>query len=284
MITRGKWLAGILGVIAVVYQVGARTILALPAWTSLVVVSLVSYALISLHKRETIQPGLKEIHGLHALSFTSTSAWSAHLTRKSWEEKTRSTPLYKLASDKTNSVVDKIFALIKSSFILPWYSRISPSPAFPNAVDILIRQVLVDLVDRSESVDWATLSVSKILPRLTDHVHHFRSVEHLSSTSTPQPKESLPLPLPRNPHPAIARQAHMSSGGQLPPIEAHFRSMVSRVLESVLPESGKSNVVQTMVREVVLGSVLLPCFELLCDADFWNRQFEERGGRYLHEQ
>jgi hypothetical protein len=29
---------------------------------------------------------------------------------------------------------------------------------------------------------------------------------------------------------------------------------------------------------------LMPVFDMLCDSDFWNRQIDERGGRYLHEQ
>jgi hypothetical protein len=39
-----------------------------------------------------------------------------------------------------------------------------------------------------------------------------------------------------------------------------------------------------MVREVILGTVMMPVFDMLCDSDFWNRQIDEKGGQYLHEQ
>jgi sorting nexin-25 len=60
--------------------------------------------------------------------------------------------------------------------------------------------------------------------------------------------------------------------------------LLERALESALPENDRSEVVKTMVREVMLGAVMMPVFDMLCDSDFWNRQIDEKGGQYLHEQ
>jgi sorting nexin-25 len=177
------------------------------------------------------------------------------------------------------------FELIIASFILPWFTRISPSRAFPNAVETLLRSFLTDIVRLAEQVDWSALLVSRIIPIITEHIHHYRSVEHLSSsTTTSAPNTSLPLPLPPRPHPALARQDHVPVGIASPFIEAHLREWLRRVLERSLPEKDRSEVVLTIAREITLGAVLLPSFDMLCDSDFWNRQIEEKGGRYLHEQ
>ena len=225
-------------------------------------------------------------HGLITLAFTTPSAWSAVLTRQAWEESTdggRLPNLHRSASKQLNQRLDGIFALIRSSFILPWYTRISPSTSFPNAVEILIRQVLGDVVKRAETVDWSTVLVSRIIPIVTDHVHHFRAVEHLSSTSAaPSPNAALPLPLPANAHTALSEQSHVSSGAPL--VEAHFRSTLGRVFDEALPETERSEVVRTIVKEVGIGAILMPCFDMICESDFWNRQIDEKGGRYLHEQ
>ena len=122
---------------------------------------------------------------------------------------------------------------------------------------------------------------------ITDHLHHFRSIEHLASTSLPSITPAnpvLPLPLPKGHHKALTTQLHLPTEGMSPTIESHLRGLVANMLEHILPEQDRTDVVRTIVQEVVLGSVLGTVFEMLCDSDFWNRQIDERGGRYLHEQ
>ncbi|OCF31087.1 hypothetical protein I316_07218 [Kwoniella heveanensis BCC8398] len=222
---------------------------------------------------------------LRPLRFTTPAAWSAVLTRQTWEDTPPPfTPVHRSASYELNIRLDGFLSLIKRHFILPWYERISPSAAFPHAVEGLIRHVLADFSGRAEDVDWSNIVVSKILPLVTDHFQHYRSIEHLSSSSTgPSPNPALPLPLPRKSHPALSVQPHTSSGIS-PSIEAHFRQTLERVLRRCIPEKDQSEVVSTLVKELVLGAILLPVFDMMCDADFWNRQIDEKGGRYLHEQ
>ncbi|WVF70538.1 hypothetical protein IAT40_005329 [Kwoniella sp. CBS 6097] len=230
-------------------------------------------------------PSARLKRALRPLRFTTPAAWSAALTRQSWEERPSPfTPVHRSASYELNIRLDGFLSLINQHFVLPWYERISPSPAFPHAVEGLIRHILSDVSGRAEAVDWSNVMVSRILPLVTDHFQHYRTIEHLSSSSAePSPNPALPLPLPRRSHPALSAQPHTSSGVS-PSVEAHFRKTLERVLGRCTPEKDQSEVVSTLVRELLLGAVLLPVFDMMCDADFWNRQIDEKGGKYLHEQ
>lgn len=223
---------------------------------------------------------------LRSLTFTTPSAWSAVLTRQTWEEQSnhRNEPtLLTHSPEAVRAALDNLLRLIQRHFILPWYARISPSPAFPNSTDNLIRHVLVNLIKQGESVDWSSILVSRMTPIVKDHLQNYRLVEYLAPSSQ-DVKNALPLPLPTKAHPALSSQDHTSLSGTSPLVEVHLRDQVERIVNQVLPDSDRSEVVKVLVREIVLGAVLLPVFDMLCDPDFWNRQIDDRGGRYLHEQ
>lgn len=278
------YLLSSLGVILLALTIPLRAVLALPLWLAFVVVVLFIAGVIRLVRApQRISPSYRRRHGLATLAFTTPSAWSAVETRHQWEETAQSSAI---EQTPVSSRLNTIFRLIKTSLILPWYDRISPSSAFPNAVETLIRQAIGNVAShRADQVDWSTLFVSRIIPIITDHVHHYRSVEHLSSTSaTPTPNASLPLPLPPSPHPAFRQEAHISTKAPLVQIEAHFRDMLEQIMSEILPDESGALVVQTMVREILLCTIILPVFEMMCDADFWNRQIDEKAGQYLHEQ
>ena len=265
-----------------------QSLVFLPQCASLLAVAITSWTLyIVLRSERQLSPSHTRRCGLPALAFTTPSAWSAVIMKNQWEESTSSGPsgkrYHSAATDSLNKRLDSVFELIRESFILPWYNRISPSSSFPNAIDDLLHQVLSELADHSEHADWAEILVSKIIPTLTDHLRHYRSVEHLSSTG-PSPNAALPLPLPLKSHAALSQQAQVSAKMSLAPVESHLRSVLERVVHGLLPEKDRSEVVSTVAREILLGTVLLPVFEMLCDSDFWNRQIDEKGGRYLHEQ
>lgn len=227
----------------------------------------------------------RQRRAIRPLVCTTPSAWSAVLTRQTWEEQTtsRSPALLSSAPTAVKAALDRLLELITLHFILPWYSRISPSPAFPNLTDALIRQVIANVINQGEHVDWSSLLVSRVVPIVKDHLQHYRSVENLASSST-NSRTALPLPLPSKAHPAFSSQDHITAPCTSPLIEAHLRTQAERLLGQILPEADQSEVVQLPVREILLGAVLMPVYDMLCDPDFWNRQIDERGGRYLHEQ
>lgn len=177
--------------------------------------------------------------------------------------------------------MQNILLLIRNSFIAPWFTRISPSKDFPSAVDELIGEILLIMVSRTESVDWPTVMVSRLAPIMKDHLRHFRSVEHLASSDPSS--TALSLPLPAQAHKALAgSSASFAASNQA--VEEHLRSITSRILIQVIPDERRTVVIDTLLREIMLGAVIVPLFEMMCEADFWNRQIDERGGQYLKEQ
>lgn len=226
-------------------------------------------------------------HALRSLTFTSPSAWSTVQTQHSWEEAySAGLPASeKSASPALQARLLGIFALVRTAFILPWFDRISPSSAFPDAVEVLVRKVLTDITTRVEKVDWSAVIVSRILPIVETHLHHYRTVEHLTLTSSGRgPDSLLPLPLPAKAHKALSERVHLPSGVFSPSIEAHLRDWLRKILGHAISDGDRTEVVKTLAREIILGAAVLPTFDMICDSDFWNRQIDEKGGRYLHEQ
>lgn len=219
------------------------------------------------------------------LAFAARGSWARVVSVTDSEEKQPFfEAIYGLESTLAVTRIDRLLGLIRKSFIHPWYIRISPGRAFPDAVERNVRHALSQVAHRAEAVDWPSLVVSRILPIAADHFQHYRSIEHLSSPIVASPAASLPLPLPGNAHAALSVRNHISAESNIPTIEDHLRTIVERMLADLLPSTEQSEVVLTIVREIVLGAVLMPVFNMLCDSDFWNRQIDEQGGRYLHQR
>lgn len=224
---------------------------------------------------------------LKQLSFATPSAWSAMLVKQTWEDASdthsKANPAPNLLSARVLLKLAPVLRLIRSSFILPWYSRISPSAAFPNAVDELVLRAIANIAHAGEPVDWSRFIMSRVLPIIKDHLQHYRSVEHLVADQASPSAVDSRLPLPKKAHPALAGLVHAAESSS-PAIESHLRSIVTSLLETALPPDDQSVVVTIIARELLLGSVLFPIFDMLCDGDFWNRTIEDKGGKYLQER
>lgn len=191
-------------------------------------------------------------------------------------------PVHGFEEPKVAARLDAVLRLIRGSFILPWFSKISRAPAFPNKVEGVVRHALGEVAHRVETVDWPSLGVAKVLPIITEHIEHYRTIEHLAASIGTS--DALPLPLPKDAHPAFTQHTHTSAESNIPSIEAHLRGHVERIVDAVVPVEEQSAVLKTIVREIVLGAILMPSFNLLCEPDFWNRQINEQGGKYLHQR
>jgi sorting nexin-25 len=195
-----------------------QTVLLTPAFLAVGCILLVTATIVTAARCEASSGRPKLSHrqsqALRRFNFTTSSAWSAVLTRQTWEESPSPTwriPVRHLQTKSAIARLDAIFDLIKANFISPWYARISPSHAFPDAIEALIRQCLSGAIHQGEQVDWPDVLISRITPLLTAHLQHYRTIEHLSLTLA-TPHNSLPLPLPRispepceedaRPHPA----------------------------------------------------------------------------------
>nr|ODO02731.1 hypothetical protein L204_01470 [Cryptococcus depauperatus CBS 7855] len=254
-------------------------------WVPICVIALLLIAVVVLILRAVAADNQKQIptwrqrQALRSLKFTTSDAWT-HATDDSAKETGLSQSVKDNSAEESslNLALDGLLNLVIQHFIWPWYARISPSPLFPQAVNDLMKQALEEMLDISGKIDWPNVIVSRLLPVVTDHFQHYRSIEHLSSTSSEYP--ALPLPLPSHPHPALS-QSHAPSSIS---IEEHFRKTLKRVLPFIIQEQDQSPLINTIVREILLGAVVLPTFDMLSEGDFWNRQIDEKVGKYLHEQ
>ena len=230
-----------------------------PLWSLAVISALLAYAISSVDRKGPSHSSARLRHALRPLSEATLKP-----TRP---------PLELSSSVRVKSLLHSVLALIRVHFIESWYAHISPAPDLPDNIEVLIRHVLTSLVSRAQDVDWPTFAMSKLLPILTDHIQHFRSVEHLAHTP------ALPLPLPPKAHPALM---HFWSNSDS--VEAHLRDKIALVVDDLLVDTDRSVVVTTIVREVVLGTIFSPILEMLSDGDFWNRQIDEKLGKYIYEQ
>lgn len=216
--------------------------------------------------------------------FATDEAWPQYeqKRREDNDAEPKYPPVHGFEEPKVAARLDAVLRLIRGSFILPWFSEISRAPAFPNKVEGVVRHALGEVAHRIEVIDWPNLGVARILPIVTEHIAHYRSIEHLAGSIGTS--DALPLPLPKDAHPAFTQHTHTSAESNIPSIEAHLRKHVERIVAAVLPEQERTAVVHTIVREIVLGAILMPMFNLLSEPDFWNRQINEQGGKYLHQR
>lgn len=222
------------------------------------------------------------------LIFTSPAAWSVTQTRASWEAASASSSRapFPGAPPAVSASLDHLFDLILRDFVKKWYSNISDSPGFPNAVDRTIRETLGSLVSRVGGVDWSDVLVGQILPLVTDHVDTFRTAEQAlrGQDLRTQLTESDELDLF-----LASRYASETKSGKLhqavdvaspnsrPAEEAWLSGLIGRILPFILPERElESGAVRTIVREIVACAVVLPIIEMMSDPDFWNKMIDEK--------
>jgi phosphate/sulfate permease len=186
---------------------------------------------------------------------------------------------------------------IKADFVFPWYSRISPSSSFPDALERSILHCVDEASLRLSHVNAAEVCASRILPKMTKHFDEYRKLEHLlhsterSSTSTGSPINlsarhgSVP-PLATNIaailqshhkhlHPALPATA---LANPMPSVEAYLRSrVVEPLLKVLLPaEDAQSPAVLAMAREIITRSILMPLVDMMTEPDFWNQLIDDK--------
>lgn len=250
---------------------------------------LISWILLSLKRPSAQPPSLQNI--ARPLLFTTPAAWQAVLTRSQWtfRDLTMRPPLYP-PSPKISALLNEIVRLIIKHFVLPWYTDISPAPAFPAALDGTLHEAVRRIIDRLENVDLPSLVVRRILPKITSHVERFRQSEaalrgvgvverHLTQS------DELDL--------LLAARYSGKEGGRLHSAvenlassvtrhteQAHLRLVVERILPLLLPEKEiSSRAVAIVAREIVACVVLTPVMEMVADPDFWNRMIDQTVSR-----
>ncbi|GAA5932311.1 Mdm1p [Sporobolomyces koalae] len=229
------------------------------------------------------------------LHFTSPAAWAMTQTKASWEQSNRPN-LVPDAPPALAAAVEELLALVTRTFVLKWYSQMSDSPSFPNAVEQTIADSLVSVSTRVAQVDWSDVLVGRILPLLTAHLDSFRAAAQALGRHDLEPElasrddEQFDLFLASRYaselksgtlHPAV----DTASPNSRPAEEAWLRHLFGQVLPLVLPEREMdSPAVAIMVREIVACAVMLPIFDMLGDPDFWNRIIDDKAGNAIRDQ
>lgn len=188
---------------------------------------------------------------------------------------------------------------IKADFVLPWYSRISPSSTFPDALERSILHCVDTATRRVSQVNAAELCASRILPKLTQHFDEYRKLEHLlhstdrSSTSAASPSNLSsrhgPVPLATSNVASILQSHHKrlhpalpatALANPMPSVEAYLRfRVVEPLLKVLLPEEdAQSPAVLCLAREIITCSILMPLVDMMTEPDFWNQLIDDKVG------
>lgn len=189
-----------------------------------------------------------------------------------------------------SQALDHLISLALRDFVLSWYLSITKSPTFVNEIDKNIRLALENLRDRIFREDLVTVSVQRIVPILTAHLHDFDQAERIvrGRTLNRNITESEELDL------AIAakyREGKLHPAASLKFSDAkiarqeHLRKLLVRILPELLPENVMSSrAVSVLIKEIVACGVLFPLLQVLGDPDTWNQIVESYGRMTLQDR
>lgn len=116
------------------------------------------------------------------LAFATAAAWERTQTRHDWAsasaEKPAKKQLHSALDQEASSAIDEFLSMMMQHFVLAWYiplfGQYAPR-AFPAAVESIIRFCFAGIIKRAERLDWPTLLVSQILPKVTLHLQTFKA-------------------------------------------------------------------------------------------------------------
>lgn len=210
------------------------------------------------------------------LAFASASSWAALQTRESWEAARPST-----SDSPLDESLSHLYSLILRDFVWTWYTGISDSPTFPDAVEATLRETVESVAKRVANVDWSDVIVRRLIPIVTRHVDIFRAAERGPDLHTQQSDEFDLLLAGRYARETPTGKLHtavdVTSLNSKPAEEAHLSSQVDRFLPLIMPErEAGSGAVHVIAREILACTVLLPVVDMLSDPDFWNRLIEQK--------
>jgi sorting nexin-25 len=224
------------------------------------------------------------------LAFTTPAAWDRTLTRHKWDLSalTDHPPLHPNIPPPVDDAITGLISIIVANFVRSWHQEITgshpaPSLAFPNAVESTIRFSLCRLIERAEKVDWPSLGVNKLLPKVTGHLAGYRSSQKSFSNRGGGGSDELDLLIARryatetSPSSSLHAAVNVTSLNSRLSEEAWWRPKVEAILGLLMPENEtKSEPVLVMAREIVVCAVIMPLVETLADPDFWNNLIDEK--------
>ena len=184
------------------------------------------------------------------------------------------------SSRKISEALDTLLDWLLRDLVTSWYSNITRSPNFVNEIDHALRTALVGIRDRAHGIDVVELAVSRIVPRVTNHLKDFYDAERVirgkDLNRDVTESEELDLAIARkyrdgNLHPA----ASLAYSDMILVQQEYLRKIVTRLLPEILPERMiRSRAVSLFIKEIVSCAVLAPLMQILSDSDTWNQLME----------
>ncbi|ODV82215.1 intermediate filament protein [Suhomyces tanzawaensis NRRL Y-17324] len=173
-----------------------------------------------------------------------------------------------------SETIDELVNLIIKCFIDGWFHHISSSTLFQDDIRIEFKSVVENLRQRLETVDYAKLVVSRLLPIIHEHFENFVKAEHAVYS-----RASLPKADSSEYHIAVAQaydRGKIHSGVTIGEAtnakeKIYLREKVSSILPYVLSEAERNNEISlSLVTEILACTILTSIFQMVGEGDFYN--------------
>lgn len=192
-----------------------------------------------------------------------------------------STAVNARSQSEIDHLLTKLIDLIIGQFIDSWYNRISPSRLFQSTLREELQHVMNQMKARLESVDFSDVLVNPILDVLREHFSYYCQAETMANmkgltSRIPVDSKEHQLAIAQNYNRGkLHRGVDISTDDHRSPEidfrKEHLRKKVAEILPFLLsPNEASSELVTTLVREILACTVLSSVFDVVSDSDFFN--------------
>lgn len=221
-------------------------------------------------------------------AFTKSDNWSAEVTALT-ADLPKPFSLYP-ESFLISGAVDRLIEYVIRDFVLSWYKSVSPDPTFPAHVENSIRLALYQLINRAKQINWPDLIVTTMVPVFTEHFRKFTLADlavreksigrNLSDGNEFQYAIALQYSQGLL-HPALVPLKHYQYESYR---KNWLRKLSSKLVPLLLGDTGTSNIVNNLTRDILACSLLFPILTMLSDPDYWNQLIVKTAGTTLQDR
>ncbi|KAG0241286.1 Intermediate filament protein [Mortierella sp. GBA43] len=228
-------------------------------------------------------------HYLRPAKFTRPAAWSAIEKQRRQEQAAKYRMPIADTMPQFSEAVDTLIELILRDYIAGWMRAITPEVVLQQRLEEILRVVLIRLKTRVMDLDLTQLLVTKLVPKVTEHVDDFRKAEIALRGNTLERSltetDELDLLVASKFRGGKLHKALSTSISTQTTEEAYLRNVVQTVLPTLLPKSEvQSEILRHLLREILVCAILRPVMDLLSDPDYWNQNVDYYIGNAIREQ
>ncbi|KAF9582865.1 Intermediate filament protein, partial [Lunasporangiospora selenospora] len=188
-----------------------------------------------------------------------------------------------------SEAIDIVIELILRDYVTSWVRAITPEIVLQQRIEELIRILLIRLKNRTFDLDLTQLLVTRLVPKITAHVNDFRRAEMAlrgnSLERSLTESDELDIMVAKMFRNGKLHSALTLSTSTTATEEAYLRGVVHAILPTLLPMNEvQSGILNHLLRELLVGAILLPVMKLLSDPDFWNQNVDLYIGKAIREQ